>query len=547
MSFFCIVALMLVLSFFEIDVAFADEPVFKYDYVSEIVAVDFYPSGAKFTFKYKPRENDFEFAIPGAFDADSVRLVDAKNSNANIQARSVTRDSWIPDYLRELNSQVEAHSKKVQELNYEKEALDQTISFLEDTKPKDSDAGGLLNFIKESQVLRQETNNRLLAVNNELNSERKILKVLESERNSRLPARNDKFVLITGQAKAEFLFEAFTSNADWDAKYTLDLDSKSGDIKAQMFAQISQCTGLDYDGKIILHTKTPDERIVEPKILPLKASFQPKVERTYGAASAPMVERRRMLKLKTNAAADYFAAPEEAEEAEEDYDVEDMMRVLGSLEGTPEHRMTESLSDRAIELFAKLTGDGREANFEIHANEINLKSEPEILLIPEQRRYAWIIANMDVMNNTRLIPGQAELRVDGNPSGKIVLSENSLSKREMPFGYIEQITCERNLMTETVSSSTFFSNNEGRTSGYVIKITNGSNQDRKITVKDRLPIPTNDKITLEVKSINPAEKSRDKDNILTWQLDVKAGESVEISVDYSLKYPSNETLQFNGR
>ena len=543
MRIFCIVALVLVLSFFGFDVAFADESAFKYEYASEIVAVDFYPSGAKFTFKYKPSENDFEFAIPGAFNADSVRAVDAKNSGANIQARSVTRAEWIPDYIRELNSQVEAHSKKIQELNYEKEALEQTISFLKNTKPKDSDAGGLLNFIKESQVLRQETNNRLLAVNNKLNDERKILKILEAERSSKLPARNDRFVLVTGNANAEFLFEAFTSYADWNAKYTLDLDSKSGDIKAQMFAKISQRTGLDYEGKITLHTKTPDERIVEPKILPLKASFQPKVERVTAApGSAPRFDRMSM-RMKMDSAANYEAASE----PEEDYDALDMMLDLGSVENRQVQSMTESLSDRAIELFAKLTGDGRESNFEIHANEINLTSEPEILLIPEQRRYAWIVANMDVVNNTRLIPGEAELRVDGNPSGKIVLSENSLSKREMPFGYIEQITCERNLITEKVSSSTFFSNNEGRTSGYVIKITNGSNQDRKITVKDRLPIPTNDKITLDVKSINPAEKSRDKDNILTWELDVKAGESVEISVDYSLKYPSSETLQFDGR
>ena len=63
-------------------------------------------------------------------------------------------------------------------------------------------------------------------------------------------------------------------------------------------------------------------------------------------------------------------------------------------------------------------------------------------------------------------------------------------------------------------------------------------------MRDRLPIPTDDKVKLEVKRIDPAPAERDPENRLTWELSVKAGETVEIVVDYALSYPSGEELLY---
>jgi len=69
-------------------------------------------------------------------------------------------------------------------------------------------------------------------------------------------------------------------------------------------------------------------------------------------------------------------------------------------------------------------------------------------------------------------------------------------------------------------------------------------EDQTIIVKDRLPVPTDEKIKLEVKRIEPKEKSRDKENRLTWKITVPAGATVPIIVDYTLSYPSGEELQY---
>ena len=82
------------------------------------------------------------------------------------------------------------------------------------------------------------------------------------------------------------------------------------------------------------------------------------------------------------------------------------------------------------------------------------------------------------------------------------------------------------------------------TSGYKLEITNGTKDEQTVTVKDRLPIPTDDKIKLDVKRIEPKEKERDKENRLTWEITVPAGATVPVIVDYTLSYPSGEELQY---
>ena len=63
-------------------------------------------------------------------------------------------------------------------------------------------------------------------------------------------------------------------------------------------------------------------------------------------------------------------------------------------------------------------------------------------------------------------------------------------------------------------------------------------------MKDRLPIPTDEKIKLDVKRIEPKETERDRENRLTWEITVPAGGTVPIIVDYTLSYPSGEELLY---
>ena len=67
-------------------------------------------------------------------------------------------------------------------------------------------------------------------------------------------------------------------------------------------------------------------------------------------------------------------------------------------------------------------------------------------------------------------------------------------------------------------------------------------EDQTVVVKDRIPVSKDKNVKLEINSISPEPKERTKDNLLTWELDVKAGKTVNIVVEYTVSYPMGEEI-----
>lgn len=505
------------------------------EYTSSIFAVDFYPSGAKFTFMAEPYDNDgnFRAIIPGAFRTDSIRLANPENVYGDIMSVRRVRTQWTPKQLQALRQELDAQNRTVNELLAKKSALEQTLALLKNSEPDKSNPELLLKFIAEAQTLRLETENALAELRATLTNEQEKQRLLVSEINARTPQSSTSYTEVTGQAGGTVYLEAFTSAAGWQPKYTLDLSSVSGSVEVKMYIRASQRTGLDYTGNMTLHTKTPDEHITEPQLNPLKAAIKPKQEVIM---SNSMVKYSRTNKQ--------FASARAAMSEADMYMAEDAVPEEAGMGATPEApkapAVRETLADRTLNIEGLLPGDGTEREYEVIMSDLYLDSKIQLVLVPELRNDAWIIASMDEKNE-HLIPGEAELRVDHHPGGKIYIEEYGIGQRIIPFGYARQITAKKTALTEKTGVSWF---SGVFNTGYRIDITNGTKEEQTVTVKDRMPIPTDEKIKLEVKNINPPAKTRDKDNLLTWEITLPAGATVPITVDYALSYPSGEEIEY---
>ena len=502
-------------------------------YSSQISAVDFYPSGAKFTFAVDPSDKDGNFTaiIPGSFRADSIRLANPENVYGNIYVASYPRTKWTPPQLEPLRLQIESQRQTVNELNARKLALEQTLNLLKDANPDKSKPDDLLNFIKEAQNVRLETENELSRIKTALSNEQEKLRLMNSEMSSKIPMNADNFIVVTGQAGGTVYLEAFTDSAAWRPRYTLNLTTLNSTIEVKMYIRASQKTGLDYSGVMTLHTKNPDESITTPDVSPLRVGIKPKEEVIARMSGMSLSRTNKQFSSARMAMRESAAYMEDAAMPEDDDSEPEAPKAPA---------VRETLADRTLDIDGTLKGDGTERDFEVIMSDLYLDSKIEITLIPEQRNDAWIVASMDEKNE-HLIPGEAELRVDNHTSGKIYLQEYGQGQRRIPFGYANQITAKKEALIEKTGVSWF---SGVFTSGYKLEITNGTKEDHVITVRDRLPIPTDEKIKLDVKRIEPKEKSRDKENRLTWEITVPAGATVPIIVDYTLSYPSGEELQY---
>ncbi len=483
--------------------------------IPTVQTVDFYPSGAKFVFAIEPGVFDVE--LPGAFRATSVRLLNPNDAD-DFRVVEESREGWIPPALKDLKAQLDAQQRTVSGLAARKAALEHTKELLKAVRPKDDDAKAILEYIEKSQEMKLKVENELSELAFTMAEEEEKLNRLEEELEARSPKDADSVLRLTGTARAPLQVEAFTSAARWTPRYTMDLDSSTGKITTRLAAQASQRTGLNYAGPLSFHTKLPDEQVQTPVLNPLRVGLKPK-EKT---------------RSRGNDSAAYML---------EDAEMMVQERMMGAAASAPQKApaapvMESTLADRAVKGQGALSGDGREAKFSL--GELELKGKTRLVLIPEQRESAWIVVEMEDIT-TPLIPGTAELLVDGQPAGTTKLPEYGLGQKQIPFGYAPQITAKKEPIVEKTGSSWF---SGVFTSGYTLEIVNGFGEAKTITVRDRLPIPTDEKVKLEISRIEPQPKEQDKENRLTWELELKPHVTAKLVVDYTLSSPSGEELQY---
>ena len=214
------------------------------NFTVRITAVDFFPSGARFTFTAEPEDSggNFTVLLPGAFRADSVRLLNPGNVYGDIHIAGYSRTKWTPPQLEALRLQSEEQSALVSSLNTRKSALEQTLSLLKNSAPDKSNPEALLSYIQQAQELRLETENELSLLRVRISQEQDKMRVLNQELQNRTPAGSMSFTEITGRAKGTVYFEAFTPSASWRPGYTLNLDTVTGKIEAAMYITASQKT-----------------------------------------------------------------------------------------------------------------------------------------------------------------------------------------------------------------------------------------------------------------------------------------------------------------
>ena len=201
--------------------------------------------------------------------------------------------------------------------------------------------------------------------------------------------------------------------------------------------------------------------------------------------------------------------------------------------------MTSTLANVSVKGKGSVKGDGTPED--VALGQFVLKSTPVLVSIPEQNREAWIIASMDAIPES-LLPGSAELAVDGAVTGRASIPDYGPGQTYLPFGMASRLTAKKESLISKTGSS--WLGKGVLEDGYTIEVTNGLAVEQEVTIKDRIPVPVNDRIALEIRKIEPAPFLQEKENTLTWKIVLKPGETKKIAVEYTLRYPSDERLEY---
>ncbi|HEV2478747.1 MAG TPA: DUF4139 domain-containing protein [Puia sp.] len=140
-----------------------------------------------------------------------------------------------------------------------------------------------------------------------------------------------------------------------------------------------------------------------------------------------------------------------------------------------------------------------------------------------------------------LLPGEANLIVEGTLIGRSKLDPNSTQDTlNLTLGVDKRIVVRRDKVAE-FSSVKFLGSSKKEIFTYEITVRNNKQEKIQLLLKDQYPISSNKDIEEELLESSGAAVDKET-GILTWKLDMAAGETRKIRLSYSIRYPKDKSL-----
>ncbi len=495
--------------------AFGEEPARSEDGVSPPPErVHLYPSGAGVEIPVPA--GAFLVRLPATFDLSRIRLQLPEGNSPSSPPDIVLlpRAEWIPPALKTLSEKVGELRAEVAVLDAEAASLRQLTGALESLKPEGEKA---LDLLVAAAELRREQELRLAEVTETLQRKRHEAELWNRQLQERLQEGYSMVIEVRGDGgRGGGLLTAWTDQVHWTYRYVLNLETKSGNVTGRLVASVMQRTGIDWDGPLVVHTADPPRLVRPPRLRPLVVDIaQPRQDDFRAKGAVPDA-----------APAPYMAVEEIA---------------LGSTPAPPVRE--EGLRGVDILTTGRVPGEG--TSTEIPLGDLALQGSMAIVLVPRFSQEAWLLAEVETLPEA-VLPGEAELSVDGVAGGKTTLPARSKGQDlTVAFGATPLVRVEREKSVGVEGKSWL---GKGRLAdGYELTVTNGLPSETVVRILERVPVSANESVKVEIKTMDPQPASSDREGLLSWEIPLKSGEIRKIAVHYTLTYPGDKDLVFRDK
>jgi uncharacterized protein (TIGR02231 family) len=163
---------------------------------------------------------------------------------------------------------------------------------------------------------------------------------------------------------------------------------------------------------------------------------------------------------------------------------------------------------------------------------------------PGQGGDAWLMGQMPDWQKLNLLPGEANVMVEGTYIGKSDIDPGSTRDTlNLTLGRDKRIVIKKEKVAD-YSSVKFLGSNKKQVFTFEITVRNNKKEKIRLLLKDQYPIPSDKDIEEEL--LDGGGATVDKETgILTWNLELAAGESRHFRISYSVKYPKDKMLNIN--
>lgn len=388
--------------------------------------------------------------------------------------------------------------------------------------------------------------------------------------------------------KAEFTVSYYTEKASWTPCYDIQVKSIGQPVSLTAKAEVRQTTGLDWEQvKLSLSNARPNHTNTAPVFSTWFLQYRTYMARGYVnnlAASRPQAA------VKAKAGSTEISI-ENCSVSDESNDIDGTDAVCYLLNGVeisqseyqsispayiasveilqPEQAQrtygrnatTYVITTKSIDDFVELQENEVEASYSIalpytvcgngkaqliELKKYEIRADYYYYAAPKLSGETYLMAALTDWEQYRLLPGPASVSYNGTYVGKTQLrtgtTENALL---LTLATEPRISVKREKRS-TYSSTKTLGNNTTETRSYALIVRNNTTKAVRLSLKEQYPVSTDKDMEIRLNEVEPqASTNRTESGVLTWNLELAAGESKTVTVTYSVKHPKEKEISLD--
>ena len=410
----------------------------------------------------------------------------------------------------------------------------------------------------------------------------------EEKKNGRTGGRLVLQLLSPLAGPCDFTISYLTTAAHWDPLYDLKVNSIAGPLHILYRARVAQTSGIDWKHvKLSLSTSRPSQggnapvlktwflKYVDPfanqsgelrgrvpgLVAVNKSTMNEVVVVGYGTArvdgSAPAyTEPLYIVNGKEISTDEYNRIDRRAIKKIDELKGKDATALYGERGGPGVYLVTLKdelsdyidVSDRQMDVVFDLDipydlpGNGKEQG--VVLKEYQMACSYQYYSAPRLDKDAYLLGQLADWEKLSLLPGEANIIVEGTYVGKSFIDPNSTQDHlNLTLGRDKRIAIRKEKIAD-YSSVKFLGANKKEIFTYEITVRNNKKEKVSLELKDQYPISSNKDIEEELLDGGGATVNKDT-GILMWNVELAAGESRKFRISYSVKYPKDKILNIN--
>jgi len=220
--------------------------------------------------------------------------------------------------------------------------------------------------------------------------------------------------------------------------------------------------------------------------------------------------------------------------------------ILVTLKSTMDEYITTEENDLNltfnIALAYTVPGDGKEQSIELHTKETS--ADYKYYCAPKLDRETYLLAEISNWQNLNLLSGKANITYDGTYIGETFINAASTHENlSLTLGTDKRVLVKRELLKDYSSKKTFGKDIE-QVITYRMTVKNNQTKTIKMVLKDQYPKSTSKDIKAELlmKETTTPTFNNEAVGILSWEEELKPGETKTYQISYSVRYPEGREV-----